>query len=285
VVRRLARQMGVDIASVAPTGPRGRVTKEDVERAAKGGAAAHAMAAARAVQSGTEERIPFRGLRRKIADKMHQSKSTAAHFSYVDEVDMTELVVLRASLKEEASAQGVKLTYLPFIIKALVPAFRKFPSVNSTLDETAEQMILKHYYNVGIAVDTDDGLVVPVAKRVETKSLLDLAREVAILSEKARAKRLSVDDLQGGTFTITSVGNIGGMFATPIINFPEVAILGVNRIHERPVVREGVVCIRQMMYLAISLDHRVVDGATGARFLNEVKRRLENPGLLLLDAV
>jgi pyruvate dehydrogenase E2 component (dihydrolipoamide acetyltransferase) len=286
--RKLARELGVDISRVPPTGSQGRTTKEDVQRFAQGGARAVPIlrrAAPAAPPPTAEERIPFRGLRRKIAEKMSLSKSVIPHFTFVDEVDMTELVALREKAKPLALERGVKLTYLAFIAKALVPAFRKYPLLNSTLDVEAQEIILKHYYNLGVAVDTDDGLVVPVVKNVEAKSVLQIAEEIAGLAEKARDRKLALDDVQGGTFTLSSVGNLGGLFATPIINHPEVAILGVNTIQERPVVRGGVVIIRSMTYLGISLDHRVVDGAMGARFIGEVKRALENPELLFLDMV
>jgi pyruvate dehydrogenase E2 component (dihydrolipoamide acetyltransferase) len=203
--RKLARELGVDISQVPPTGSQGRVTKEDVQRFAQGGARVVPVlrqAAPAAPPPAAEERIPFRGLRRKIAEKMSLSKSTIAHFTFVDEVDMTELVALREKAKPLARERGVKLTYLAFIAKALVPAFRKYPLLNSTLDSEAQEIVLKHYYNLGIAVDTDDGLVVPVVKNVEAKSVLQVAGEIVELSEKARARKLALDDVQGGTSTI-----------------------------------------------------------------------------------
>ena len=230
-----------------------------------------------------EQRTPFVGLRKRIAMKMAESTRTAAHFTYVDEVDMSELVALRMRLKAAAEARDAKLSYLPFVVKALERAFALFPTMNSTLDEARNELVVKRSYHIGIAVDTAKGLFVPVVKGVERKSLLQIAAEIAQLAQLCREGKATREQLTGSTFTITSVGNIGGMFATPIINFPEVAILGINRIHDRPVVRDGEIVIRKMMYLALSFDHRIIDGAVGAGFCNEIKRYLESPGLLMLD--
>lgn len=302
--RRLARELGVDIRTVKGTGPRGRVTKEDVERAAaqRGAApplseaapppagpapaaAPQAPPPAPAVEGPLEERIPLRGLRRKIAEHMSLSKRTAAHFTYVEEIDVTELVRVRAEAKEVAAREGVKLTYLPFIMKALVYGLRRFPMLNATVDDERGEIVVKRTYNFGVAVDTPDGLVVPVVKAVESRTILDLAREIERLAQAARERRLSLEDLRGGTFSITNAGNIGGLLATPVINYPEVAILGVHKISRRPLVRGDRIEIGDVMYLSISIDHRIVDGADGARFMNEVKRMLEKPHLLLLEGV
>ena len=227
--------------------------------------------------------MPFRGLRRKIADAMSRSKSTAAHFTYVDDINVTELVVLRKQAKAEFAEHGVNVTYLPFIMKAIVEAMKQFPMMNASLDETTDEMVIKHYYNFGIATDTDNGLIVPVVKDVDRKSVAELARDIQNLATRTRDGKISIADLQGGTFTITNAGNIGGLFATPIINFPEVAILGVHAIKEDPVVTEdGRIQAGDVMYLSISIDHRLVDGATGARWMNVVKECLESPRRLLL---
>jgi pyruvate dehydrogenase E2 component (dihydrolipoamide acetyltransferase) len=308
--RRRAREMGIDLHSVEGTGPRGRVTNEDLERAPA--AVAHAPAAQApatppappstkptapaapkvpaftpiAVPAGTrEERRPFRGLRRKIAEAMTRSKHTAAHFTYVDDIDVTELVKLRKEAKALYAEAGVNITYLPFIMKAVVAAMRQYPEMNSALDETTNEWVIKHYYNFGIATDTDNGLVVPVVKNVDTKSIVQLAKDIQDLAEATRAGKISVEHLQGGTFSITNAGNIGGLFATPIINFPEVAIMGVHKIKPTPVVRDGQVVVGDVMYLSISIDHRLVDGATGARWMNVVKDCLENPKKLLLGSL
>ena len=214
---------------------------------------------------------------------MVKSQHTAAHVTHVDEVDMTEIVQLREKPKESAEKQGVKLTFLPFIIKALIPALKQYPFVNSTLDDEREEIVLKRYYNIGIATDTEQGLVVPVLKDADHKSITQLAEEIAKLSERARTGQLTLDEIQGSTFTITNVGGIGGVFATPIINYPEVAILGVHKITKRPVVKDNQIVIRDMTYLSVSFDHRVLDGAMAAGFMNVIKQYLEDPKLLLLE--
>ena len=254
-VRRTARELGVDLKAVPGSGKDGRVTKADVEAFASGGLGSLAKAPvavpqSNAVPSGQEERIKIIGLRRKIAEQMVKAYTTAPHFSYVDEVDMTDLVTIRKSLKEAAAARGVRLTYLPFIMKALCQVFREFPNFNANVVEDPLTLVVKGDINIGIAVDAPQGLYVPVIKNVEQKSILQIAAEVDSLTERTRAGQVQIEELQGGTFTITSVGNIGGMFATPIINHPEVAILGVNKIHKRPVVRDGEIVIRDMLYLS-----------------------------------
>ncbi len=295
--RRRAREMGIDLHAVQGTGPRGRVTNEDLERAPTAAPAMAKVAAPAAklpkpafapvaVPAGTrEERRPFRGLRRKIAEAMTRSKDTAAHFSYIDDIDVTELVKLRKAAKAMYADAGVNITYLPFIMKAIVAAMRQYPEMNSSLDETSNEWVIKHYYNFGIATDTANGLVVPVVKDVDQKSIAQLAKEIQDLAEATRSGKVSIDQLQGGTFTITNAGNIGGLFATPIINFPEVAIMGVHKIKQTPVVREGQIVVGDVMYLSISIDHRLVDGATGARWMNVVKDCLENPTKLLLGSL
>jgi pyruvate dehydrogenase E2 component (dihydrolipoamide acetyltransferase) len=287
--RRLAREMGVDIQSIRGTGPSGRVTKEDIERAVPSRAAAPAPRD-RAVPAATpagaqEERIPIRGLRRRIAEKMHKSKSTAAHFTYVDEVDMTELVSLRERARRAAEERGVKLTYLPFIAKAVIAALRRHPMLNATVDEERGEIVVRRAYHLGIATATEEGLIVPVVKDADRKSLFDVAREIEALAEKARAGTLALDEVTGSTFTITSLGKLGGLFATPIINHPEVAILGIHEIRKRPVVREGEIAIRDVMLLSVSFDHRIIDGHVGAAFAQTVKGYLEDPHLFFLELV
>lgn len=306
--RRLARTLGVDLDAVPATGEGGRVTREDVERFAAGGAtaplpptatataavsppaaAAPALPERPAVPAPTapaeDEVIVLRGMRGKIAEQMVRSKQFSPHFTFVDECDMTEVAVLRAQAKAYAAERGVKLTYLPFIIKALVQTLKKFPSVNSLVDDSSNSYIIRSEYNVGLATDTEAGLMVPVVKHADRRSLLDLAAEIQHLTTLARAKRIALEDLKGGTISITSAGSIGGILATPILNYPEVAILGVYKIKDRPVVRDGEIVVRKMTNFSITLDHRIVDGATAARFLNEVIRLLETPGLMLLEDV
>ncbi|MFZ5479868.1 MAG: dihydrolipoamide acetyltransferase family protein [Myxococcota bacterium] len=280
-VRHAARAAGVDIAEVPGSGKDGRVTRADIDAFVAHPSEVKAPPAIH--PTGGEERIRIIGLRRKIAEKMVQAYRTAPHFTYVDEVDASRLVALRAQLNAAASDRGVKLSYLPFIMKALSIVFREFPTLNAVMDEEEFALVLKRDVNIGIATDTDAGLYVPVVKNVERKSLLELAGEVADLTRRTRENKVKLDELTGGSFTITSVGNIGGRFATPILNHPEVAILGVNQIHDRPVAIDGKVEVRPMMYLSPSFDHRVIDGAVGARFVSALKRVLEQPETLLLD--
>ncbi len=289
--RKLARQMGVDLALIAGSGPRGRITQDDVRQGSGGShpttatrpAAASLMGRPGEFRSAGERRAPFAGLRRKIAEHLVKSKQTAPHFAYVEEVDMTRLVQIREELLPLAEEQGVKLSYLPFMIKATIAGLRKFPVLNSQLDEAANELVYKNDFHMGVAVATDQGLVVPVIKFADQKSLFALAQEIVDLANKARSGKLSLDDMRGGTFTLTSIGSIGGLFGVPIINYPEVAIMGVNKIEKRPVVRDNQIVIRDIMHLSISCDHRVVDGAEAALFVKEVIQNLENPTRLLIS--
>ena len=298
--RRQAREMGVDLSQISGTGPNGRVMREDLDRAGTSGTGATAAGSPAPVNgaqwarpagaknnAALEERTPFRGLRKKISEKMSLSKSKAAHFTYFEECDATELVRLRSQAKEVGAASGIKVTYLPFVMKAMVAALRRYPILNSTLDEEKGELVYKHYYNIGLSVQTEDGLTAPVIKDVEHKSILQISKDIQEVVERARQKKLTLDDLHGSTITLTNVGSIGGMFATPIINFPEVAILGLNKIARRPVVvqkngKEEIV-IRDWTYFALSLDHRIVDGAIGAEFLKLFIKYIENPSLLLVE--
>jgi pyruvate dehydrogenase E2 component (dihydrolipoamide acetyltransferase) len=218
---------------------------------------------------------------------MRLSKDKAAHFTYVEEADASALVALRAQAKEMAAQQGVKLTYLPFVMKAMVAALKRFPILNSSLDEEKGELIYKYYYNIGLSVQTEDGLTAPVVKDVGHQNLLEIARKIQDLVDRARTKRLSLDDLQGSTITLTNAGSIGGLFATPVINYPEVAILGLNKIFKKPVVKtiqgRDEIVIRDWTYFSLSLDHRVVDGAVGAEFMKFFIQLIENPNLLLLE--
>jgi len=294
--RRRARELGVDLGQITGTGPSGRITNDDLAAFVDGGmpAAAPVSTASTghsfakipvppAADSRTEERVPFRGLRRKIAEAMTRSKFTATHFTYVDDIDVTDLVQIRKDAKAAFKDKGVNITYLPFIMKAITVAMRQFPTMNSSLDETTNELVIKHYYNFGIATDTDNGLVVPVVKDIDRKSVGELAKDIQDLAARTREGKMSVEDLTGGTFTITNAGNIGGLFATPIINFPEVAILGVHAIKDTPVIKDGQIIAGKKMYLSVSIDHRIVDGATGARWMNVVKEHLEQPWRLLLS--
>jgi pyruvate dehydrogenase E2 component (dihydrolipoamide acetyltransferase) len=284
--RRLARDLGVDIAAVNGSGPAGRVTDEDVRRSAsRSGASTVTVQAPPAKAGPREELVPLRGLRRTISERMVKSLRTTAQVTHVDEADMTELVLLREAFKGSAEKRGVRLTFLPFIIKALVPALKEFPYANAALDEQAGNIVLKKYYNIGIATDTEQGLVVPVVKDVDKKDIFELAGEIDKLSAKARSGQLTLDEVHGSTFTITNVGAIGGVFATPIINIPEVAILGLHKIAKRPVVREGKVEIRDATYLSLSFDHRVLDGAYAARFTSRVIETIQDTKRLLAEVL
>lgn len=289
--RRLARELAVDIGTVRGSGPQGRVTDDDVRRSASGprtGAQAVAVQMPQPLPpkaGAKEELVPLRGIRKTIAERMLKSLQTTAQVTHVDEADMTELVQLREAFKGSAEKRGVRLTYLPFIIKALVPALKEFPYMNSSLDEQSGNIVLKKYYNIGIATDTDQGLVVTVVKDIDHKDIFELAGEIEKLSDKARRGALSLDEVHGSTFTITNVGAIGGLFATPIVNLPEVAILGLHKIAKRPVVREGKIEIRDTTYLSLSFDHRVVDGAYAARFTSRVIEIIQDTKKLLSEVL
>jgi pyruvate dehydrogenase E2 component (dihydrolipoamide acetyltransferase) len=233
-----------------------------------------------APRRGGEERIPILGLRKRIFEKMAKSNATAAPFTYVEEVDMTQLVPLRDHLKDAAERKGAKLTFLPFFVKAVLNGFREFPNLNASVDDERGDLVVKRYYNIGIATATDEGLTVTVVHDADKRDLWDLAKEIDRLATAAREKRLALEDVQGSTFTITSLGKEGGILATPIINWPEVAILGIHKIEKRPVVRNDQIVIRDMMYLSCSFDHRVIDGHVGAAFVQSVRNSLEHPALL-----
>ena len=284
--RKLAQDLKIDLASVTGTGPGGLITPEDVKgfsggttKTVSGGGARFTPLAIPKI--GAEERFPLRGVRKSIAQRLQMSKHYAPHYSYVEEVDVTDLVSLRNLKKEEARKKGIKLTYLSYVIKGVIPVLKSFPYLNASLDETTQEIVLKKYYNIGIAVATEDGLIVPVIKATDQKSLYEVAQEVVALSDAVRNHKATPDELKGSSFTITSIGSICGVFATPIINYPDVAILGINKIVERPVIRKGKIVPRQMLYLSLTLDHRVVDGAMAAEFMNQLVRVLENPSEIL----
>jgi pyruvate/2-oxoglutarate dehydrogenase complex dihydrolipoamide acyltransferase (E2) component len=267
-VRKLAKDFGVDIATVSGTGPQGRVTEEDVRRASAPAAPSSTTAA--------EERIPFRGKRRMAAKKMVLSKSTIPHALLVDEADVSNLLAMRESLREIGAKEGVKITILPFIVQAVVTALRAHPAMNASLDEARGEIVRKKRYDIGVAVDMEDGLVVPVIRDAGEKTIVELAREIERLSQGARNGTLPLSDLSGSTFTVTSIGSIGGLFSYPVINVPEAAILGVHKVVRRPVVRDGEIVARDMAYLSLSFDHRLIDGGTATRFLNDVLLQIES---------
>lgn len=269
-VRKLAKDLGLELGAVPGSGPGGRITEEDVRRAAGPKTPEGAPA-----ESTPEERIPFKGRRRMIARKMVAAKTRVPHALLVDEADVSGLLSERAKMREIGEREGVRITILPFVMKAVAGALRQHPALNASLDEDREVIVLKKKIDVGMAVDAGDGLVVPVVRNADAKSVIELAREIERLSAAAREGTLAPGDLTGGTFTISSVGSIGGLFSYPIINVPEAAILAAHKIVTRPVVRDGEIVPREMMYLSLSFDHRIVDGGEATRFLNEVVRRIE----------
>jgi pyruvate dehydrogenase E2 component (dihydrolipoamide acetyltransferase) len=288
--RQLARELGLDLRRVPPTGPSGRVLKEDVRAAsARAAGMADVRDAAGALAPASpgvrEKRIPLRGMRKRIFETMARSKHTAAHFTFVEECEVGALRALRDRLAPLAAEQGVKLTYLSFFVKALVAALKRHPALNAAYDERAGEIVERYYYNVGIASATAEGLMVPVVKDAGHKSLLDIARDIARLAELSKAGRIPAEDLRGSTFTITSLGKQGGLLATPILNPPEVGILGLHRIKERPVVRDGAIVVGEVMLVSLSFDHRLIDGHVGAAFAYELLSYVERPERLWLEMV
>lgn len=283
-VRKLAFELKVNLSALRGSGPGGRITEADVRSAAAPSPKTQPLNETLAEapgSAGLEEKIPFVGIRRRTAEKMAESKRTAAHVTHVDEADFTFMAALRAELKPEAEERRVKLSFLPFILRALVKSLKEFPDFNSSLDAEGGFIRRKLYYNLGIATATPTGLVVPNIKNAEAKDLWALAGELNLLADKARAGKIEVPELQGGTFTITNIGPIGGLMATPIINFPEVAILGLMKIRKIPVARDSGIGVRDMGNLALSFDHRIIDGAEAARFMNTLIKHIENPRTLL----
>ena len=292
-VRKLAREMGVDIAVVQGTGPGGRILRSDVEAAASGGnvislqdeapAAASEGLSSLSPVSGGERREPLRGVRRTIAERMKHAHLTVPPVTHVEECDVTELDATRR-LANEREPNELKLTFLPFIVKAVVAALKDYPALNASLDEEAGEIVFHGDYNIGVAVDTPAGLVVPVVKNADQKRLREIAVEIARLATAARNGTISTEDLRGGTFTVTSPGPFGGLMATPIVMHPQSGILGVHRAVDRPVVRDGQIVVRKMMNLSMTFDHRVLDGMTAAKFALDVVRLLEHPAVLALES-
>jgi pyruvate dehydrogenase E2 component (dihydrolipoamide acetyltransferase) len=289
--RKIARELGVDLAQVVPTGKHGRVTTDDVKNHKTRGPGPTPTSPSvprepvSVPRAALEERVPFRGVRKAIAANMTRSKFTATHFTYVEEVDMTDMVALRARAKERAAERGVKLTYLPFIVKAAVAGLKKWPALNASLDEGTQEIVYKKYYHVGIATQGPQGLSVGVIRDADKRSIFDLAKEIDRVSAAIRDGKATREELTGSTFTISSLGQLGGVLATPIINFPESGIMGIHKIAEKPAVRNGQIVIRQLMNLSISVDHRIADGYDGAMLLQEVKVLLEDPTLMFMEMV
>ncbi|MHA2345369.1 MAG: dihydrolipoamide acetyltransferase family protein, partial [Candidatus Hodarchaeales archaeon] len=288
-IRRKAREKGINLQNVQGSGPSGRITQNDFEKFISKFSADPLLNQSfnQNVVDEDDEIIPLRGLRRNISNAMRHSKDTAAHYSYFEEVDMTNLDTLKDQANKLNIENSSKLSYLPLVIKCLIPALKKYPYFNSSLNDEKQEITLKKVINIGIAVHTDAGLIVPVVKNVEKKGIWQLQNEISELVEKARAGKLSLPEVTGGTFTITSVGNLGGFAATPIIRWPEVAILGLMRKKLRPVVVKNQdrneIAIRPIMMLSLTIDHKVVDGAIAAMFTNTLVKYMENPSLLLLS--
>jgi pyruvate dehydrogenase E2 component (dihydrolipoamide acetyltransferase) len=291
--RKLARDLQIDLRTVAPSGPHGRVMKDDVQRAAAPAAepavaqvpprAPLSVQAPTAEQRELEVRTPLKGVRKRIFEAMGRSKHTAAHFTFVEECEVGALKALRDRLRPLAAEQGVKLTYLSFFVKAVVAALKKHPALNSAFDEATQEIVERRYYNIGIASATEQGLMVPVVKDADRKSVLAIAADIQRLSEATKSGKVSPDDLRGSTFTITSLGNQGGLFATPILNMPEVGILGLHQMKQKPVVKDGQIVIGEVMLLSLSFDHRLIDGHVGAAFAYDIIAYIENPDRLWLE--
>lgn len=290
VARAYAKELAVDINMVKGTGPGGRVMKEDIltfaQKVSKGSStSAHhsSNASYKQVEENPVEVQPLTQLRKTIAKNMINSKHNAAHMTVFDEVEISELDRIRKKYKTKYQEEDIKLSYLPFILKATAMALKKYKALNSQMDEENNQMLYKKYYNIGIAVDTDDGLIVPVIKHVDKLSIKELAEKVNEISEKARKREITMEDMKDGTFTITSFGSIGGQFAVPVINYPQAGILGIGRINKKPVVKNDEIVPGSMLPLSLSVDHRIVDGGEVARFLNQVMEYLSEPISLIMD--
>lgn len=298
-VRKFARENGVDIQLVEGTGKNGRILKEDIIRYMEGGQTV--QEAPKVVEEKQEAvaeipQIPvlegefpetrekISGIRKAIAKAMVHSKQTAPHVTLMDEVDVSNLVAHRKKFKDVAAEKGVKLTYLPYVVKALVAMLREFPEFNRSFDDATQEIIQKHYYNVGIAADTERGLLVPVIKHADRKSIFTIASEIKDLATKAREGKLAPNEMKGGSMSITNIGSAGGQWFTPVINHPEIAILGLGRISEKPIIKEGEIIAAPMLALSLSFDHRMIDGALAQNALNYLKRLLSDPELLLMEA-
>lgn len=295
--RRLAREMQIDINAIAGTGLAGRVTREDVMKNSGTGSTAETVMTKgpssstsiprpgyTSTRANEEERVPLKGIRKKIAENLQMAKHIIPHFTLMDEVDVTELVAWRESIKEAAEQAGTKITYLPFVMKALVATIREFPMFNASIDDDKQEIVYKKYFNIGFAADTPNGLVVPVIKNADQKSIIEISKEILDLSKRARDGKLKPDEMKGATITITNIGSVGGTYATPIINHPEVAILGMYKIQDRLFLdASGAVKNQKIMNYTITADHRLIDGAVAARFLKSFLTRIQKPSVLMLD--
>ncbi|MCK2019628.1 dihydrolipoamide acetyltransferase family protein [Peribacillus frigoritolerans] len=301
-VRKYAREQGVNIREITGSGDNGRIMKEDIDAFKNGKTAPQQPAAqSEALQQNDTEttekqkvsipegqypetREKMSGMRKAIAKAMVKSKQTAPHVTLMDEVDVTLLVAHRKKFKEIAAQKGIKLTFLPYVVKALTSALREFPMLNTSFDDEASEIIHKHYYNIGIAADTDKGLLVPVVKDADRKSTFAISQEINELATKARDGKLAPNEMKGASCSITNIGSAGGQWFTPVINHPEVAILGIGRIAEKAIVRDGEIIAAPVLALSLSFDHRMIDGATAQHALNHIKKLLNDPELLLMEA-
>lgn len=299
--RRLAREMGVDLNQLSGSGLAGRVTREDVLSAKDtSGSTSSAASGATAASSASfkfptakpsyssnmaelEERVDLRGIRKKIAENLQMAKSIIPHFTLMDEVDVTELVKFRESLKEYAEKNQTKITYLPFVMKALIATIKEFPQFNASIDDAASQIVYKKYFNIGFAADTPNGLVVPVIKNADHKTITEISKEIIDLSKRARDGKLKPEEMKGASITITNIGSVGGTYATPIINHPEVAILGMYKIQDKPVIHNGQLASVKVMNYTITCDHRLIDGAVAANFLKSFFQKIQNPAILMMN--
>ncbi|MCA9765338.1 MAG: dihydrolipoyllysine-residue acetyltransferase [Carnobacterium sp.] len=307
-VRQFARENNVDITLVKPTGKHNRVTREDITNFSKNGVtSAPVTSAAKTIevsatkqapavkttapakafkssQTELETREPMTPMRKAIAKAMVNSKATAPHVTLFDEVDSTKLMAHRKHFKDIAAAKGIKLTFLPYVVKAIVSVLRKYPALNASIDDTTNEVVYKHYFNIGIATDTDRGLFVPVIKDADAKSIFTIAKEITELSGKATEGKLAANEMSSGSISVSNIGSIGGGWFTPVINYPEVAILGVGRIAKKAVVNaDDEIVVAPVMQLSLSFDHRIIDGATAQKAMNELKTLLADPELLLME--
>ena len=292
-VRQMAREMKIDIEKVKGSGPAGRITESDLKQFKENDSFTRENAKQHDDKTGQElapimgnereERIPLKGIRKKIAEHMVKSVSTIPHVTHVDELEMDRLKEFKNQLKEYSDDKDIKLTFLPFFVKAIVIALKEFKTLNASIDERTNEIILKNYYHIGIATNTNEGLIVPVIKHADQKTIFQLADEIRQLATQAREGKLSIDQITGSTFTISNVGPIGGMHATPIINYPEAAILALHKMEHRMVVRDLKGVIRLMMNMSLSFDHRLIDGVTAVQFTNKIKELLENPIRLVVE--
>jgi pyruvate dehydrogenase E2 component (dihydrolipoamide acetyltransferase) len=285
VARAMAKEIGVDINQVPGTGPAGRVMKADIQRFYEKKQVGEIKPLRAPAPEPAEPRVvyePLSQMRKAIARNMIRSKQSAAHMTAIEEVEVSELVKLRETHKQAYADRGVKLSYLPFILKAVVVGLKEFPLLNAEMDLENDRMILKNYYHIGLAVDTKEGLVVPVIRDVDKLSIFQLAQKISETAERARERKLTLEDFKDGTFSVTNYGSIGGTYGVPVINYPQAAILGVGRIMKTPVVKDDQVVVGHVLPLSLSVDHRIVDGAEAARFLVKVTGFLKDPVSLLL---